>query len=103
MAKAEKKESTTTEPEAKPAKITQHDVTRPANGTKTARVWEIADDLSAKSGAPADRKPVLDAATSEGINVATAATQYGKWRVFNGLGKAPKAATPVAGGGATVE
>ena len=80
----------------KPAKITQNGVSRPGAGTQTERIWVISDELSAKLGAPVDRKEVLDAAVSEKINVATAATQYGKWRVFNGLGKPAKTAVPAA-------
>lgn len=71
----------------KEPKIEQNGVTRPKAGTKTARVWEITDTLSAQGGAPAARKDVLEAAGKEGINQATAATQYGRWRKFFGLGK----------------
>lgn len=63
----------------------QNDVTRPKDGTKTGRVWEIADAMSNDAGEPAKRKPVLDAAIAEDINPATAATQYGRWRKFHGL------------------
>lgn len=78
-----------TKPEKEP-KIRANGVTRPKAGTKTARIWEIADAKSAEAGAPAKRKEVLDAATAEDINVATAATQYGRWRKFHGLGAEPK-------------
>ena len=71
----------------KAPKIEQNGVSRPKAGTKTARVWEITDALSAQGGAPAARKDVLEAAGKEGINQATAATQYGRWRKFFGLGK----------------
>ena len=66
-------------------KDTKHDVTRPKSGTKTGRVWEIADAASAQLGKPAGRKAVIDAAVSEEINPSTAATQYGRWRKYNGL------------------
>lgn len=78
----------------KPARIQQNGVSRPNVGTGTGKVWEIADTLSQSTGKPATRKDVLDKAVSENINVSTAATQYGQWRKFNGLGKeesAPKA------------
>jgi hypothetical protein len=92
MAKPEKTEKA---PKAeKPARIQQNGVTRPNQGTNTGAVWEIADALSKDSGKPATRKDVLDKAVDKGINVSTAATQYGQWRKFNGLGKeetAPKA------------
>lgn len=68
-------------------KITQNGVVRPSHGTGTGRIWEIADAVSAAIGAPAPRKDVLAQTTVEGINPATAATQYGKWRKFNGLEK----------------
>ena len=92
-------------------------VTRPADGTATARIWQIADDISAAAKAPASRADVLKVAEAEGLNTATCATQYGRWRAFHGLtgldiqGK-PKAdpaatadpATPAApASGATVE
>lgn len=67
-------------------------VTRPKAGTKTGRIWAIADDLSAKAGSPVARKAVLEAAIAEDINAATAATQYGRWRVYYGLGAEKKAA-----------
>lgn len=74
-------------------KDTQNGVTRPNPGTKTNRVWEIADAMSAEIGAPAPRKKVLEAAMAEGLNVATAATQYGRWRKYHGLGAEPKEAS----------
>jgi hypothetical protein len=47
---------------------------RPSTGV-TKRVWEIADSLKQ----PADRTKVIAAATKEGINPSTAATQFSKW------------------------
>lgn len=70
---------------AKPEKDSQNGVTRPKAGTKTGRVWEIADAQSANLGAPAPRKGVLEECTAEDINPATAATQYGCWRKYHGL------------------
>lgn len=78
-------ETQTPAAEEKAPKIQQNGVTRPKAGTKTARIWEISDAKSAEAGKPAKRKDVLDASSAEGINVATAATQYGRWRKFNGL------------------
>lgn len=79
----------------KPAKIVQNGITRPKDGTATGRVWAIADELSAAAQAPTERKPVLDKAVAEGINIATAATQYVKWCRFYGVEKAkPVAAAP---------
>lgn len=69
----------------KPVRDQQNGVTRPATGTKTGRVWEISDSLSAAAGAHVARKAVMEAARAEGINDATIATQYGHWRRYNGL------------------
>lgn len=72
------------------AKIEQNGVVRPNAGTATARVWEIAEALSESIGSAASRKEVLEAATAEGINASTAATQYGRWTKFHGIVKAAK-------------
>lgn len=74
----------------------QNGVTRPKSGTKTGRVWEIADSLSAEAGAPVVRKSVLDQAIAEGINASTTATQYGRWRKYHGLAAESRAAAPAA-------
>lgn len=83
------------------AKVAANGVTRPAAGTKTGKVWEIADGISATLKTPAPRKDVLKAAqenkaadgTPDPINDATAATQYGRWRKYHGLGKEVQPAT----------
>ena len=67
-------------------------VTRPNPATKTGHVWVIADSISATTGAPAARAAVLAEAAKAEINAATAATQYGRWRKYHGLGAEPKAA-----------
>jgi len=72
-------------------KITQNGIVRPREGTATARVWTIAEDLSNAAGEPAKRGEVMKACEAEGINTATVATQYGKWRKFHGIVAAPKA------------
>ena len=72
----------------------QNGVVRPKTGTKTGRVWEISDEVSRKAGEPAPRKDVMDACAKEGINPATAATQYGRWRHYNGLKGASKPGRP---------
>ncbi len=74
----------------KPPKVEQNGVTSPGVGTTTARIWEIADSISASIKAPAPRADVMKQAAAESINAATAATQYGKWRKFNGLKSEPK-------------
>jgi len=76
---------------------TANGVTRPKSGTICGRIWEMADALSATIGVPADRASILEQAKIEGINDATAATQYGKWCKFYGVTKphAEKAAAEV--------
>lgn len=78
-----KKEKTPKEPKA--PRDSQNGVTRPADGTKTGRVWAIADELSNAAGQPAARKDVITKASADGINLATITTQYGHWRRYNGL------------------
>ncbi|MBL4904253.1 MAG: hypothetical protein JKY62_16645 [Desulfocapsa sp.] len=68
-------------------------ITRPKAGTKTGIVWAIADDLSAKLKEPVGRKAVLEAAAGKELNAATAATQYGRWRKYNGLAGTGKEAS----------
>lgn len=83
----------------KVAQPTANGVTRPKAGTTCGRIWEMADKLSATINAPADRASILTQAEIEGINAATAATQYGKWCKFYGISKprTEKAAAPVGG------
>ena len=82
-------------------KIEKNGVTRPKDGTATGNVWKISDELSAALGRPASRKEVMDKAKTEGINEATVATQYGRWRKFHGITgtvTAPKPEAPAAAG-----
>jgi colicin import membrane protein len=85
------------EKEAKPPRPSleeAHGVTRPADPlSKTGQVWTMADKLSRAAGRPIERKAVMDA-LKDTINQATIATQYGKWRHFNGL-KGVKIEVPV--------
>ena len=86
--KAEREAAKAKREAAKAAKVVRavaNGVTRPADGTSTARIWQIADEISAAAKAPASRADVLKVAEAEGLNTATCATQYGRWRVFNGL------------------
>ena len=81
------------EAEAAPAKEprtkneTQNGVSKPASGTKTGRVWEIADEISALKQRPALREEVMGACEEEGINRGTIATQYARWTQFYGVTK----------------
>jgi hypothetical protein len=63
----------------------QNNIARPGTGTVTGTIWSIADSLSAALGSPVGRKEVLDEAAKKEINPSTAATQYGRWRKYNGL------------------
>ena len=85
----EKKEKPA-KPEKAP-KIEQNGITRPGTNTTTGQVWAVADKISAKLKAPAPRGDVMKECVAAGINEATVATQYGKWRKFNGVVAEPKA------------
>jgi adenine-specific DNA methylase len=65
----------------------QNGITRPRPGSKTVRVWEIADEISAELKAPAPRAKVLETYDAEGGNPSTGATQYARWRKFHGLSR----------------
>lgn len=86
----------TPEAAAKPAREKQNGVTRPAGGTQTGKVWEIADSISTANGRPATRAEVTDAGAKAGINPATVTTQFGQWRRFYGIKK--EATVPAAEG-----
>lgn len=94
--KKDKKEKVAKVAKEKVEKIQQNDVTRPKAGTATATVWEIAERLSNEAGAVAKRADVMKACEEAGINAATTATQYGKWRKFHGIVAEPKAAKVAA-------
>ena len=83
--------------EAIPAQPNQNEVTRPKDGTKTGQVWAIADKLSEEGDntVPATRGDVMKAGEAAGLNSATIATQYGRWRKFHGLGRTAKTAATV--------
>ena len=56
----------------------------PKQGSKTGRVWEIAEEIYVAQPKPADfkvmRKLIVDACEAEGINTSTASVQFSKWR-----------------------
>ena len=70
-------------------KDTKNNVTRPSAGTSTGKVWEICDTIYAQATDenPITRARVIKAAEAEGVNVSTAATQYGRWRTYMSLGR----------------
>jgi len=53
---------------------------RPKAGTKTGRVWEIADEISALIGQTAESKSVRERYVAEGGDPGTASVQYGHWK-----------------------
>ena len=61
----------------------RHGVKQPAAGTKTRRVWDVADEISRANGRPALRDEVMKRLVDgEGFSQGTVATQYGKWCTF---------------------
>jgi len=72
--------------------------TRPAEGTATARVWELADAITASKGRRARRGEVVEAYVAEGGNANTGSTQYYYWSRSMAR-KAPPAAAPEASRG----
>lgn len=46
----------------------------------TAKVWTIADRITAEKGGTIDRGAIIAACEAEGINPATAATQFSRWK-----------------------
>lgn len=81
-AKAEKPAKKEKAPAA--PKDSKNGVTRPKSGTTVGKIWDIADKL-AKGGKDVKRSDVLAQTKAAGINDATAATQFGKWRRYNGI------------------
>lgn len=64
--------------------VKQNGISRPNKG-KTLRIWEIADEISKATKAPALRKDVTEKAIAEKLELGTIHTQYGRWRKFHGL------------------
>lgn len=55
-------------------------VEAPKKTSTTGLVWVIADELTAKHGRLATRQEVLAECAENGINPATASTQFSKWK-----------------------
>lgn len=73
-------------PAPKPPKDESNGITRPKADSKTGRVWAIADEITkSQKGTAATRAQVMEKAVAEDINEATIATQYQRWRVYNGV------------------
>ena len=79
----------------------RNNVTKPAAGTVTGRVWEVADEVSRAQGRPALRGEVMAILDAEGVSKGTIATQYGKWCTYYGVDKATRAAVREANKPAT--
>lgn len=62
---------------------------RPGPGTKTGRVWEIADELTREKGRRASRQEVMARYTAEDGNSNTAHTQYQYWKIWHEQEGAP--------------
>lgn len=81
---AKKKTAAPKAPKSPVNKDTKNGITRPKDGTTSAKIWALAE----KHG---ERGPVIEGAAKLEINAATAATQFGKWRKYHGItGRAEK-------------
>ena len=68
---------------------------RPRPGTRTERVWEIADEITREQGRRAERHEVIDRYAAENGNRNTASTQYQYWKKHqNELRNAATSALP---------
>ena len=72
-----------TKPEPASRLETRNDVSRPAPGGLTAKVWETADHLSQHHSRPATRAEV--GAALPDMSPGTISTQYARWRKFYGI------------------
>ena len=53
---------------------------RPRPGTRTGRVWEVADEITRETGRRASRREVVERILTESGNRGTASTQYQHWK-----------------------
>ena len=53
---------------------------RPRPGTRTGRVWEVADEITRETGRRASRREVVERIVTESGNPGTANTQYQHWK-----------------------
>ena len=63
----------------------QNGITRRGPGTKTGRVWEICDSISAELRQPTPAANVMKQAAAEGLHPTTTRCQYAAWKKFHGL------------------
>lgn len=91
------KNAPVTAPAPKIALREANGITEPRPGSKTRRVWDIANELGAAKGTAPTIAEVKEKAAAEGLNDATIQTQYNRWRKFYNLppvGRAAKTAAP---------
>lgn len=66
---------------------------RPRTGTRTGRIWEIADEITREAGRRAERREVIELYVAENGNRNTAGTQYQYWKKhYDESPKAPASA-----------
>ena len=66
---------------------------RPRAGTRTGRVWEVADEITRDRGRRASRREVVERIAADGGNPSTANTQYQYWKTsFEASAERPRAA-----------
>lgn len=71
----------------------------PSPGTRTRRVWEIADAVTEETGARAERREVVRRFVAENGNPNTANTQYQHWkRAYDARGQREQEATSIPTG-----
>jgi len=70
---------------AKPAKVQQNGVTRPALTTTCGLIWAAADEISAQVHGVCPIALLKQHKSVLGINDHTVKTQYARWRLFNGI------------------
>lgn len=65
----------------------QNGFTRPLPGSKTGKVWDVADKISAEKKRPALRDEVIEAYKKEVPDArdGTVSTQYSRWCGFHGV------------------
>lgn len=84
-ADAEAKEQAKAEKAAWREANTQNGMTRPAEGTVGARLWQIFDEVSAEKGSAAALEEVREVAEKEDIAAGSISSGYAHWRKFHGL------------------
>ena len=67
---------------------------RPHPGTRTGRVWEIADEITREKGRRAERREVIERYVAENGNRNTAGTQYQYWKQHHDEPRSAAASAP---------